>query len=146
MLTHPARGAGSRPQLKQLADCIEQGDATGAVRILEAELPTAREQLVNVAGPAFTMLMSAAALLPARPELCRLLLTSGARPSDVDENGYSALHWAAAVGSVDALAPLVEGGADANQRSRANGETSRAVLSCHFAAVGDTPSPNRLKH
>eukprot|EP01048_Picozoa_sp_COSAG05_P008259 COSAG05_NODE_621_length_8305_cov_3.479283_8_plen_505_part_00 len=116
-----------RPEHKRLVECVEGGDLAGASRLLEAENPQTRESWVNSI-PSFTMLMQAAALRTASEEvrvgLTRLLITNGAHVNEVDSDGYSALHWSAAVGTADVMELLVtEGGASPNARSSSNGET-----------------------
>ena len=62
----------------------------------------------------FSMLMSVAAMRSAAPEarvgLLQLLLKAGAVATKSDDDGYTALHWAAAIGTHDVIRPLVEAG------------------------------------
>lgn len=95
-------------------------DLEGATKILAAEPPAVQRLWVNMENETgFSMLMSVAGLARATPResrvgLLQLLLKSGAEATKADDDGYTALHWAAAIGSMDVMAPLVEAGVDVN--------------------------------
>ncbi len=48
--------------------------------------------------------------------MLELLVAAGAEPSDADDDGRAAMHWAAAAGVVAAVAPLVAASEAAAQR------------------------------
>lgn len=65
--------------------------------------------------------MRAAAAAPARPDshqILRLLLASGADPDQRGVNDYTALHWAAETGDLEAIDILLAAGADPDARTR----------------------------
>ena len=97
---------------RQLQRCVEQADLEGASSILNAEPPLTQQWWANTATEAgFSMLMSVAAMRSAAPEarvgLLQLLLKAGAEATKSDDDGYTALHWAAAIGTRDVMRPLV---------------------------------------
>lgn len=95
------------------------------------------------------------ALVAARnaADTVRELLAQGHAPDERDEKGLTSLMWAARAGAVDAMAALLDGGADLNARDVANGWTPlfHAIHKNQAAAVRllldrgvDTNKPARM--
>jgi ankyrin repeat protein len=69
-------------------------------------------------GPAPTALGAAAAANDT--DTLRRLIAEGHAPDEADENGVTPLMWAARAGALDAIAALIDAGADVNARDTSN--------------------------
>lgn len=111
------------PEQLNLRNRVQQGDAPGAQALLEAAPSPAKKVWANtVDEQGFTLLMEAVALekLEDSAKTMRVLLKHGANASAADEDGYSALHWAAACDNEVAVSILVaEAHVDINSRCSA---------------------------
>ena len=120
---------------------LHEAAAAGDAAKVRAALDTARRQgtlslMVNRRNAeGYTPLMNAAALASEAQcaELLALLLDAGADARAADNEGYSALHWAASVGEGARCALLASRGADPNARST-TGETP-LHRACRFGRV-----------
>jgi hypothetical protein len=119
------------PEQLSLRDRVQEGDAPGAQVLLEAAPPAAKKEWANtVDEQGFTLLMEAVALekLEDSAKTMRVLLKHGANASVADEDGYTALHWAAACDNEVAVAILVaEARVDINCRCSARFGTETAL-------------------
>ena len=111
------------PEQLSLRNRVQQGDAPGAEALLEAAPAVAKKVWANTADEqGFTLLMEAVALekLEDSATTMRVLLKYGANASAADEDGYTALHWAAACDNEVAVSILVgEAHVDINSRCSA---------------------------
>jgi acetoin utilization deacetylase AcuC-like enzyme len=119
------------PEQLNLRDRVQEGDAPGAQVLLEAAPAAAKKEWANtVDEQGFTLLMEAVALenLENSAETMRVLLHNGANASVADEDGYTALHWAAACDNEVAVSILVaEARVDVDCRCSARFGTETAL-------------------
>ena len=118
------------PQLKRLASAADdtsdlhnlarQQDVEGLRRAVEDRT---FKSINSADEDGYTALMVAAALdAEAAPEMVRILLAGNAALERVDREGFTAMHWAAAVGHVGSVRALHARGANANATSE-DGDT-----------------------
>lgn len=114
-----------------LRDRVQEGDAPGAQALLQAAPTAAKKEWANtVDEQGFTLLMEAVALekLEDSAKTMRVLLNYGANASVADEDGYTALHWAAACDNEVAVSILVaEAQVNINSRCAARFGTETAL-------------------
>ena len=119
------------PEQLKLRDRVQEGDAVGALAVLAAAPSAAKKEWANtVDEQGFTLLMEAVALetLDDSAKTMRVLLEHGANAAVADEDGYTALHWAAACDNEVAVAVLVkEARVDINSRCSAKFGTETAL-------------------
>jgi ankyrin len=132
------------PEQLKLRDLVQAGDSARAGEIMRAApaggaVNTRRLWANTTDEQGFTLLMEAVALSEVENSavVIKVLLEHGANVRASDEDGYTALHWAAACDNQVAVPVLVEAGAEINLRCTDVGETPlhRAARVGHVDAI-----------
>jgi hypothetical protein len=129
------------PQQLQLRDAVQGADAKAVAQIFAtAAVPTDSKLWAGTMDEqGFTLLMEAVVLekkATRRLEICTLLLEKGANASAIDEDGYSALHWAAACDGAVLVPLLVKAGAACDVKcSEGESPLHRAARMGHAATI-----------
>jgi len=117
-----AVGCGGRPTSSECSAAwaaASSGDSVELERLLNA-----KPALVHARGADRGTLLHVAASWLVRPAVAELVLSKGANPNVIDENGWTPLHEAALHGRPEIARLLIKRGADVNARSTKDFETS----------------------